>query len=246
MCCVVMPNNKAHNKHLSTVCWHCATTMINCWAVLFATINYFNKLLIKYFFFFFFFFFCNFIISFALQQQAFEHFINSSPKSPEYISLYIDEKLRKGLKVYTKFIVNNIVIIKTLMCVCGVGCDRCRGGDSVGTHNGVVSSRARERRVWKVLQTTFGTTFATFGVYIADIIINDPLGQCQSRFNLLILCVFSDRCRTMRSDKCCQSWNASAAFNSHRNSKACSPTFVCRRKPTSGTRNTWKPCVNHK
>jgi len=31
-------------------------------------------------------------------NQAFEHFINSSPKSPEYISLYIDEKLRKGLK----------------------------------------------------------------------------------------------------------------------------------------------------
>eukprot|EP01123_Difflugia_compressa_P006943 TRINITY_DN1936_c0_g1_i1.p1 TRINITY_DN1936_c0_g1~~TRINITY_DN1936_c0_g1_i1.p1 ORF type:complete len:564 (-),score=89.63 TRINITY_DN1936_c0_g1_i1:299-1795(-) len=31
-------------------------------------------------------------------NQAFEHFINLSPKSPEYISLFIDDKLRKGLK----------------------------------------------------------------------------------------------------------------------------------------------------
>lgn len=31
-------------------------------------------------------------------NQAFESFINLSPKSPEYISLFIDEKLKKGLK----------------------------------------------------------------------------------------------------------------------------------------------------
>jgi len=31
-------------------------------------------------------------------NQAFEFFINLSPKSPEYISLFIDEKLKKGLK----------------------------------------------------------------------------------------------------------------------------------------------------
>ena len=28
----------------------------------------------------------------------FEHFINLNPKSPEYLSLFIDEKLKKGLK----------------------------------------------------------------------------------------------------------------------------------------------------
>lgn len=31
-------------------------------------------------------------------NQAFEHFTNLSPKSPEFISLFIDEKLKKGLK----------------------------------------------------------------------------------------------------------------------------------------------------
>eukprot|EP01137_Pigoraptor_chileana_P025945 Opistho-2@96193 len=31
-------------------------------------------------------------------NSAFEHFINASPKSPEYISLFIDDKLKKGLK----------------------------------------------------------------------------------------------------------------------------------------------------
>ncbi len=31
-------------------------------------------------------------------NQAFEHFINLNPRSPEYISLFIDDKLRKGLK----------------------------------------------------------------------------------------------------------------------------------------------------
>ncbi|CAD7698288.1 unnamed protein product [Ostreobium quekettii] len=31
-------------------------------------------------------------------NQAFEHFVNLSPRSPEYISLFIDEKLRKGIK----------------------------------------------------------------------------------------------------------------------------------------------------
>eukprot|EP01127_Copromyxa_protea_P005350 TRINITY_DN15293_c0_g1_i1.p1 TRINITY_DN15293_c0_g1~~TRINITY_DN15293_c0_g1_i1.p1 ORF type:complete len:736 (-),score=141.66 TRINITY_DN15293_c0_g1_i1:66-2273(-) len=31
-------------------------------------------------------------------NNAFEHFINLNPRSPEYISLFIDERLRKGLK----------------------------------------------------------------------------------------------------------------------------------------------------
>ena len=28
----------------------------------------------------------------------FEHFINLNPKSPEFLSLFIDEKLKKGIK----------------------------------------------------------------------------------------------------------------------------------------------------
>ena len=28
----------------------------------------------------------------------FEYFLNLNPKSPEYLSLYIDDKLKKGLK----------------------------------------------------------------------------------------------------------------------------------------------------
>ena len=34
----------------------------------------------------------------ATPPQAFEHFINLNQRSPEYISLFIDDKLRKGLK----------------------------------------------------------------------------------------------------------------------------------------------------
>lgn len=32
-------------------------------------------------------------------NQAFEHFLNLNQRSPEYISLFMDDKLRKGLKV---------------------------------------------------------------------------------------------------------------------------------------------------
>ncbi|PSC70166.1 cullin 3 [Micractinium conductrix] len=34
----------------------------------------------------------------AALNSAFEHFLNLSPRSPEYISLFMDDKLRKGLK----------------------------------------------------------------------------------------------------------------------------------------------------
>lgn len=30
--------------------------------------------------------------------QAFEHFVNLNARSPEYISLFIDDKLRRGIK----------------------------------------------------------------------------------------------------------------------------------------------------
>lgn len=32
-------------------------------------------------------------------QTDFQYFLNLSPKSPECLSLYIDDKLRKGLKM---------------------------------------------------------------------------------------------------------------------------------------------------
>jgi cullin 3 len=31
-------------------------------------------------------------------NQAFESFVNLNPRSPEFISLFVDDKLRKGLK----------------------------------------------------------------------------------------------------------------------------------------------------
>ena len=31
-------------------------------------------------------------------SQEFEHFLNLNPKSPEYLSLFIDDKLKKGTK----------------------------------------------------------------------------------------------------------------------------------------------------
>ncbi|EGC36121.1 hypothetical protein DICPUDRAFT_151475 [Dictyostelium purpureum] len=47
-------------------------------------------------------------------QQAFEYFINLNPRSPEYISLFIDEKLKKGLKGVSEEDVD-IILDKILM-----------------------------------------------------------------------------------------------------------------------------------
>jgi len=39
----------------------------------------------------------------------FEHFLNLNPKSPEYLSLFIDDKLKKGVKgVSDSFVVANL------------------------------------------------------------------------------------------------------------------------------------------
>lgn len=35
-------------------------------------------------------------------NSSFEYFINLKPRSPEYISLFVDDKLRKGLKGVSK------------------------------------------------------------------------------------------------------------------------------------------------
>ncbi|CAG8512957.1 3575_t:CDS:10 [Acaulospora morrowiae] len=42
-------------------------------------------------------------------NEAFEHFINKNPKSPEFISLFIDENLKKGLKGKTEEEVDNVL-----------------------------------------------------------------------------------------------------------------------------------------
>jgi cullin 3 len=47
-------------------------------------------------------------------SQAFEHFINASAKTPEYLSLYIDDKLRKGLKVKEA----SLLVLCVCVCVC--------------------------------------------------------------------------------------------------------------------------------
>lgn len=45
-------------------------------------------------------------------SSDFEHFINLNPKSPEYLSLFIDDKLRKGVKG-----VSRISVISLSQCV---------------------------------------------------------------------------------------------------------------------------------
>ncbi|RIA93097.1 Cullin-domain-containing protein [Glomus cerebriforme] len=42
-------------------------------------------------------------------NEAFEHFINKNPKSPEFISLFIDDNLKKGLKGKTEEEVDNVL-----------------------------------------------------------------------------------------------------------------------------------------
>ena len=53
----------------------------------------------------------------AALNSAFEHFLNLCPRSPEYISLFLDDKLRKGLKVRC---------CKGWCGVCGVWCGMVR------------------------------------------------------------------------------------------------------------------------
>ena len=48
----------------------------------------------------------------AALNSAFEHFLNLSTRSPEYISLFMDDKLRKGLKVG---------VDAQCVCMCNVG-----------------------------------------------------------------------------------------------------------------------------
>ena len=44
-----------------------------------------------------------------LVLQAFGSFINDNPKSPEFISLFIDENLKKGLKEVSLQFINNVL-----------------------------------------------------------------------------------------------------------------------------------------
>jgi cullin 3 len=38
----------------------------------------------------------------------FEHFLNLNPKSPEYLSLFIDDKLKKGVKGVSYFFIADL------------------------------------------------------------------------------------------------------------------------------------------
>ena len=42
--------------------------------------------------------FCFYMFMYLFLFQEFEHFLNLNPKSPEYLSLFIDDKLKKGTK----------------------------------------------------------------------------------------------------------------------------------------------------
>lgn len=47
----------------------------------------------------------------------FEYFLNLNPKSPEYLSLFIDEKLKKGVRgVIQKFIELNKYLNTNIIC----------------------------------------------------------------------------------------------------------------------------------
>jgi len=43
------------------------------------------------------------------QFQGFEGFINTNPKAPEFISLFIDESLKKGVKDVSCGVVHELV-----------------------------------------------------------------------------------------------------------------------------------------
>lgn len=52
--------------------------------------------------------------------QAFEHFINLNPRSPEFISLFIDDRLRKGLRGMADSDVDGVLdkVMSLFRCVC--------------------------------------------------------------------------------------------------------------------------------
>jgi hypothetical protein len=48
-------------------------------------------------------------LAYRTTAQAFEHFINLNQRSPEFISLFIDDRLRKGLKGMTESDVEGVL-----------------------------------------------------------------------------------------------------------------------------------------
>ena len=56
----------------------------------------------------------------ALFSQAFETFINLNTRSPEYISLFIDDRLRKGLKGMNDTDMDGVLdkVMALFRCVC--------------------------------------------------------------------------------------------------------------------------------
>lgn len=52
----------------------------------------------------------------AALNSAFEHFLNLNARSPEYISLFMDDKLRKGLKVRRRQPLGLLVGVEIAAC----------------------------------------------------------------------------------------------------------------------------------
>lgn len=52
----------------------------------------------------------------AALNSAFEHFLNLNARSPEYISLFMDDKLRKGLKVRRQQVLGLLAVVGVAAC----------------------------------------------------------------------------------------------------------------------------------
>ena len=54
--------------------------------------------------------------------QAFEHFVNLNVRSPEFISLFIDDKLRRGIKGLSdtdvEGVLDKVMALFRWVCVC--------------------------------------------------------------------------------------------------------------------------------
>ena len=66
-------------------------------------------------------------------SSDFEHFINLNSKSPEYLSLFIDDKLKKGVKGVRKFSLTHCSL-ETSKRVIG---KQCRLGSDMASEQGL-------------------------------------------------------------------------------------------------------------
>lgn len=94
----------------------------------------------------------------------FEYFLNLNSRSPEYLSLFIDDKLKKGVKGVCDFRTKQLGVFLVILlfdmlfffsCIVWA-VDRTGGGVDSWQGHGVVPVHAGERCFWKVLQTASG------------------------------------------------------------------------------------------